>query len=230
MTKVDLAALRDPTFSDGLTATQHRDVLRGGPDPRVPEPVTPTDNELLELMPQQFRDDLATVSRLAAHNTTPDVTPGIFRVSLNTGALGFARAVWAAAERAAPPVPLPVAQPKPVAPTEEALLECAAKALGYRHIPKSETCLTAEADELLAFARAVLARYGTPANNLAPAPVARPFEEWHEDDGPVMCWRFPIEEPPYIGCPLDTDWDGYYTHWTPLVCPADPTIPADVRP
>ena len=59
-----------------------------------PEPV-PTDEELLELMPQQFRDDLATVSRLAAHGISPDVTPGIFRVSLNTGALDYARAVLA---------------------------------------------------------------------------------------------------------------------------------------
>ena len=58
------------------------------------EPV-PTDEELLELMPQQFRDDLATVSRLAAHGTSPDVTPGIFRVTLNTGALDYARAVLA---------------------------------------------------------------------------------------------------------------------------------------
>jgi hypothetical protein len=38
---VDLAALHDPTFSDGLTPSQHRDVLAGGADPRVPEPVTP---------------------------------------------------------------------------------------------------------------------------------------------------------------------------------------------
>jgi len=81
-----------------------------------------------------------------------------------------------------------------------------------------------------ATAWAATAATATAANNLAPAPVARPFEEWHEDDGPVMCWRFPIEEPPYTGCPLDTDWDGYYTHWTPLVCPADPTIPAEVQP
>lgn len=60
-----------------------------------PQPEGPSDAELLELMPQQFRDDLATVSRLAAHGTSPDVTPGIFRVSLNTGALDYARAVLA---------------------------------------------------------------------------------------------------------------------------------------
>jgi hypothetical protein len=51
-----------------------------------------TDEQLLELMPQQFRDDLATVSRLASYGTP--VGPGLYRVSLNTGALAFARAVW----------------------------------------------------------------------------------------------------------------------------------------
>lgn len=53
----------------------------------------PSDEELLELMSQQFRDDLATVSRLASYGTP--VEPGIYRVSLNTGALDFARAVLA---------------------------------------------------------------------------------------------------------------------------------------
>ena len=65
----------------------------------------PTDEQLLELMPQQFRNDLATVSRLAAHGAL--VGPGIFRVSLNTGALAYARTVltrWGGA--AVQPVPV----------------------------------------------------------------------------------------------------------------------------
>ena len=74
------------------TLAQVRSSLGDGPQP-VPE--GPSDEELLELMPQQFRDDLATVSRLAAHGTSSDVTPGIFRVSLNTGALDYARAALA---------------------------------------------------------------------------------------------------------------------------------------
>ena len=61
-----------------------------------PEPEGLTDEALLELMPQQFRDDLATVSRVAAHGAGSDITPGIFRVSLNTGALDYARAAIAA--------------------------------------------------------------------------------------------------------------------------------------
>jgi hypothetical protein len=58
-----------------------------------------------------------------------------------------------------------LAQPELVAPTDEELLESAAKALGYKSIPSDETCPIVEAGELLAYARAVLARWGTPANN-----------------------------------------------------------------
>ena len=49
--------------------------------------------------------------------------------------------------------------------------------------------------------------------------AARPIEEWHEDFGFVLWWKFPIEEPPYVGCPLDEDWPGYHTHWTPIPIP-----------
>jgi hypothetical protein len=75
------------------------------------EPVgeVPTDEELLELMPQQFKDDLATVSRLVAHGTSPDVTPGIFRLTLNTGDLDYARAVLARWGHPAHAIPLPQA-------------------------------------------------------------------------------------------------------------------------
>jgi hypothetical protein len=55
-------------------------------------------------------------------------------------------------------------------PTDEQLLESAAKALGYKSIPSDETCLTAEASELLDFARAILARWGHPATPPAPEP------------------------------------------------------------
>lgn len=46
-------------------------------------------------------------------------------------------------------------------------------------------------------------------------PVARPLSEWHEDHGEVTWWKFPVEEPSYIGNPLCDDWPGYHTHWTP---------------
>ena len=53
---------------------------------------------------------------------------------------------------------------------------------------------------------------------------ARPLAEWHEDMGPVLWWKFPIEEPPYCGSPLDTDWiNDYHTHWTLVAVPEEPT-------
>ena len=51
---------------------------------------------------------------------------------------------------------------------------------------------------------------------------ARPLEEWHEDYGDVLWWKFPIEEPPYVGSPLDEEWPTYHTHWTPIPIPQPP--------
>lgn len=49
-----------------------------------------------------------------------------------------------------------------------------------------------------------------------------PLRKWHEDIGPVLCWRFPLTEPPYVGSPLDTEWPGYHTHWTVIPEPEAP--------
>ena len=51
---------------------------------------------------------------------------------------------------------------------------------------------------------------------------ARPRCEWHEDIGPVLWWKFPVDEPPYCGTPLDAEWAGYHTHWSPLIVPEQP--------
>jgi len=65
-----------------------------------------TDEEIMELMPEQLREDLATVTRLAAHGAGLDVGPGLFRVILNTGVLDHCRAVLARWGRpAVEPVP-----------------------------------------------------------------------------------------------------------------------------
>jgi hypothetical protein len=61
--------------------------------------------------------------------------------------------------------------------------------------------------ELASRARAALSQ---------PEPTARPEDEYHEDMGAVLWWRFPIDEPPYCGSPLDSEWPGYHTHFTPL--------------
>lgn len=47
----------------------------------------------------------------------------------------------------------------------------------------------------------------------------RPKDDWHEDHGSVLWWKVPIDEPPYVGSPLDTDFPEYMTHWQPLVMP-----------
>jgi len=47
----------------------------------------------------------------------------------------------------------------------------------------------------------------------------RSLDDWHENYGSVLWWKFPIEEPPYCGSPLDSDWPDYHTHWTPLLTP-----------
>ena len=51
---------------------------------------------------------------------------------------------------------------------------------------------------------------------------ARPIKEWNEDFGDVLWWKFPIEEPPYVGSPLDEKWPGYHTHWTFIPVPHPP--------
>lgn len=73
----------------------------------------------------------------------------------------------------------------------------------------------------------------------------RPLDLWHEELGDVLWWRFPIDEPPYVGTPNDLGhtveiitqdgieprvasrcniggWPGYHTHWTPIVIPEPP--------
>lgn len=53
---------------------------------------------------------------------------------------------------------------------------------------------------------------------------AEPLDEWHEDIGAVLWWTFPIEEPPYCGSPLDSEWPGYHTHWTQIVTPESASL------
>jgi hypothetical protein len=48
---------------------------------------------------------------------------------------------------------------------------------------------------------------------------ARPLSEWHEDLGDVLWWVWPVEESPYCGTPLSSDWPGYHPHWTKFVVP-----------
>jgi hypothetical protein len=72
----------------------------------------------------------------------------------------------------------------------------------------------------------------------------RPIWEYREDMGDVLWWKFPIDEPPYVGSPLDLGetieieirdlthtstlrrtvggWPGHHTHFTPIPIPDEP--------
>lgn len=50
---------------------------------------------------------------------------------------------------------------------------------------------------------------------------ATPIEEWHEDDGDCLWWKFPVEEPPYCGTPFDENWPDYHTHFTRIAEPQE---------
>jgi hypothetical protein len=61
-----------------------------------PEPVAPTDEEIMELMPQQMRDDLANAARaLAGFDRANVKAAGAMRIILNRHAVDHARAVLA---------------------------------------------------------------------------------------------------------------------------------------
>ena len=59
-----------------------------------PEPVAPTDEEIMELMPQQMRDDLATAARAMIGFDNPKAAAAC-RIILNRHAVDHARAVLA---------------------------------------------------------------------------------------------------------------------------------------
>jgi hypothetical protein len=57
--------------------------------------VGPTDEELLDLMPETMRDEFSYAAKTCSDAMGGAVKPGIFRVVLNTVALEYARVVLA---------------------------------------------------------------------------------------------------------------------------------------
>lgn len=56
-----------------------------------------------------------------------------------------------------------------------------------------------------------------------------PFDDWHEDQGPVLWWTIPIECPPWSGTPLDDSWpfdDKDAVQWS-VIPPVWRTLPGD---
>ena len=62
-----------------------------------PEPEGPTDEEIMELMPQQMHEDLAAAARAMAEQAGTDSTRarGVMRIFLNRHSVDLARAVLA---------------------------------------------------------------------------------------------------------------------------------------
>ena len=85
-----LEALMDDRRETHALATEARAALA------QPEPEGPTDEEIMELMPQQMRDDLAAAAR-ALSGFDPDniKAASVFRIILNRHAVDHARAVLA---------------------------------------------------------------------------------------------------------------------------------------
>jgi len=171
-------------------------LLRQATPPAATREAGLTDEQLLELMPQQFRDDLATVSRLASYGTP--VGPGLYRVSLNTGALAYARAVLArwggAAVRA-------VSAGAEISDEEWYALK---DRLWDQHVAVGDQgerfMWYGDFDTALDLARKELARWGGAA--VQPVPVSERLPEAEDLGEKGMCW-----------------WaanDGIYDHWRKL--------------
>jgi hypothetical protein len=112
----------------------------------------------------------------------------------------------------------PTPQPEPVAPTDEELLELLSRVSGlldYDAYTVDGGRIMSEPNELLAYARAVLARWGRPA--IEPVPVSERLPGPEDCDGDGRCWIFM----PDIG--TDPSWrltdprdiGPYHTHWLP---------------
>jgi len=89
-----LAALEEEASNWNLTPEDHPLVKRARAALAEPEPEGPTDAELLELMPQQMRDDLAAAARaLAGFDPDNIKASSVFRIILNRHIADHSRAV-----------------------------------------------------------------------------------------------------------------------------------------
>lgn len=90
--------------------------------------------------------------------------------------------------------------------------------LKYNLVDEKDVILTREQLEQFAVRVIELETPRIRAEALRTYKTPRHIDEWHEDMGFALWWALPVCEPPYVGTPLDTDWPGYHTHWTPLIC------------
>ena len=96
----------------------------------------------------------------------------------------------------------------------------AEEALGaIRDVERREDSIAAHIEKLNAHIAQQDATIARMRIREAHACCALPFIDYHEDDGNVTWWAYAdgelADEPAWIGSPLDSDWPGYHTHWTP---------------
>lgn len=92
-----LAALENEGYTHWTHAPDEDELcLRTRAALAEPEPEGPTDEEIMDLMPQQMRDDLAAAARVMS-SFHPDInkTDSVFRMILNCHSVDHARAVLA---------------------------------------------------------------------------------------------------------------------------------------
>jgi hypothetical protein len=117
--------------------------------------------------------------------------------------------VWARAEAA-------LAQPEPVTPTDEELMDLWLDCMN-----------TSEARGSFVFARAVLARWGTPA--IQPVPVSERLPGPEDCDGEGRCWwRGCVQQENF--CTLITPRAGFHTCEPPTSCSASQVTTQDLLP
>ena len=91
-----LAALESEGYAHWSTAPDEDELCLRARAALAEQPVGPTDEELMELMPQQMRDDLANAARALAGLDRANVkAAGAMRIILNRHAVGHARAALA---------------------------------------------------------------------------------------------------------------------------------------
>ena len=92
-----LCAELHAAFNTYAVDMEHHDLLeRARAALAEPEPEDPTDEEIMELMPQQMRDDLAAAARSMASFGPDNIkAASVFRIILNRHFVDHSRAVLA---------------------------------------------------------------------------------------------------------------------------------------
>ena len=120
---------------------------------------------------------------------------------------------------------------QPVGPTDEELLHVAAISIEPyessgiatgEYEPETECAVEVYGSELIAYARAVLARWGQPA--AAPVPVSERLPGPEDCDAEGYCWRWNTIGGLWARQSLGRSWYEFESHWLPAHALPVPTV------